>query len=619
MPFRPTLGAIYQGGGRTTFRVWAPDRRSVELCLESPSGPKYAPLEKDARGYFSGQAAAEPGARYRFRLDGGDCFPDPCSRWQPEGPHGPSVVVDPSAFRWTDAAWKGVGREGQVLYEVHLGAFTPEGTYAAAAEKLPELKSLGITCIELMPLHTCPGRFNWGYDGVDLFAPSPAYGTPDELRRFVDTAHRLGLGVILDVVYNHLGPDGNYLRQYAAAYFTDKYPPEWGEPIRFEGEEAIPVRRFFVENAACWISEYHFDGLRIDATQNLFDHSPRHIVAEIAAAARDAAGSRSIYLLAETEPQDVRLITPAEQGGCGLDAIWVDDFHHTSRVAASGLAEAYLSDYRGTAHELLACALYGSLYQGQHSTWQKKRRGTPLIHADPRQIVFYLQNHDQVANTLRGLRLHQLGGDALARALTTYLLLLPQTPLLFMGQEWFASSPFLFFVDHHPELERAVKKGRERFLSQFPTFRHAIEVERCDVPIGEEAFRASKLDWAERDRPAHRGALALHRELLRLRREDPVLVPLACRLEGAALGDQALLLRWFGGRGGDRLLCVNLGNALDYAPCPTPLLAPPPGRDWRPLLSSEEIRFGGAGARFFTPSAHHLPARSALLMTSSPE
>jgi len=596
--FQLTLGAQSLGDGRTRFRVWAPRRRSVDVALHEPGGLRYLPLEKSAGGYFEGTHAAPVGTLYKYRLDGGDTYPDPCSRFQPEGPHGPSRIEDPSRYAWKDREWRGLASiQGQVLYEVHVGTFTPEGTYAAAAAKLPLLKELGVTVVELMPLHTFPGRYNWGYDGVALFAPCSVYGEPDDLRRLVDEAHRLGLGLILDVVYNHLGPDGNYLSQYAQGYFNPKYPNEWGDPTNFDdGEAAGPSRDFFLQNACLWVSEYHFDGLRIDATQSLYDASPTHIVKELVEKTREAAGPRKLLLIGESEPQDVRIVTPAERGGYGADGLWVDDFHHTARVASVGRSEAYLKDYCGTAQELLSCALRNSLYQGQYYSWQKKRRGSPLLRTPPEHIVFYLQNHDQLANTLRGQRLHVAAGYARARALTTLLLLLPQTPMLFMGQEFFASSPFLYFVDHKPELQKLVQKGRNEFLSQFPSARQALEGEGHEVPIGEEAFQASKLDWAERTRNGD--ALRLHQELLRLRREDPVFAAQdPSRLAGAVLSSQALVLRYFGsGQEGDRLLLLNLGTGLDLEPCPEPLLAPEPGKIWRLLLSSEHVRYGGMGA-----------------------
>jgi len=600
--FTLDIGASWLGDGRTRFRAWAPERRAVAVALESSGGGlRLHPLERAAGGYFEGVAPARPGDRYKLKLDGGDAFPDPAARFLPDGPHGPAEVVDPNAFHWTDAGWGGLSARGQVIYELHVGAYTEAGTFAALLPELPKLKHLGVTCLELMPVNTFPGRFNWGYDGVGLYAPCARYGRPDDLRRLVDEAHRLGLGVILDVVYNHLGPDGNYLGQFSPRYFDTKHHTDWGDPPDF-GEPA--VRHFFVENAAHWIAEYHLDGLRLDATQDLRDVSRRHVLAELGARARQAAGGRRLFLVAENEPQDVALVAPEPRGGMGCDALWVDDFHHSARVAAGATSEAYLQDYQGTANELLACALRNGLYQGQWYDWQKKRRGTPLWKARPEQVVFSLQNHDQVANGLGGWRLHHLAGARRARALTTFFLVLPQTPMLFMGQEWFASAPFDFFADHGGDLGEAVRRGRAQFLTQFPSAQRAIEREGYQPRSGEAAFAGSRLDLRERDREGHGQALALHRALLSMRREDPVFARQDPRqLAGAVLGPQALALRFTGegaGEDDERLVLLNLGTTLRLDPCPEPLLSLPKGRRWGLRLSSEESRFGGAGATFPT-------------------
>ncbi|HYO67265.1 MAG TPA: malto-oligosyltrehalose trehalohydrolase [Archangium sp.] len=590
----------------------------MDVCVHEPGGLRYLPLEHTGGGYYEGTLPVPAGSLYKYRLDGGEAFPDPCSRFQPEGPHGPSQVVDPTRYAWKDEGWQGITLKGQVLYELHIGTFTPEGTYEAAARKLPLLEELGVTTLELMPLHTCPGRFNWGYDGVQLYAPHPAFGSPDALRRLVDEAHRLGLGIILDVVYNHLGPDGNYLSQYSEGYFNNKYPNEWGDPTNFDdGEAAGPSRDFFIQNACYWVSEYHFDGLRVDATQSLYDASPRNIVGELVERVREAGGKRRLLIIGENEPQDVKLVKPPAEGGYGVDALWVDDFHHSAKVAATGRSEAYLQDYCGTAQELLSCVLRNSLYQGQYYQWQKKPRGTPLLHTEAKHVVFYLQNHDQLANALKGERLHQQAGPARARALTTFLLLLPQTPMLFMGQEFFASSPFLYFVDHPAELQELVRKGRDDFLSQFPSARHALEEEGYRVPFGEEAFRLSKLDWSEHEKNAW--ALALHQDLLKLRREDPVFAAQDRRnLAGAVLSPHALVLRYFGGeREGDRLVLLNLGTELEVAPCPEPLLAPPPGNKWKLLLASEQVRYGGMGSPSYADETRmRVPGQTSLVLAS---
>jgi maltooligosyltrehalose trehalohydrolase len=591
------IGAEVVPGG-VHFRVWAPKRRRVEVVHQAGDSGSVE-LESEGDGYFSGLVEGiGAGALYQYRLDGGDAFPDPASRFQPEGPHGPSRVVDPAAFGWTDQGWPGVGREGQVLYEMHVGTFTREGTWEAAARELPELARLGITVIEMMPIAEFPGRFGWGYDGVDLFAPSHLYGEPDDLRRFVDRAHAAGLGVILDVVYNHLGPDGNYLNQFADAWFTDRYENDWGEAINFDGEDAGPVRELYLANAGYWIDEFHFDGLRLDATQDIHDASDDPIVAAIGRRvrrrARETAGGRSTLLVAENEPQETRLVRPAGRGGYGLDALWNDDFHHTAQVALAGRNEAYYTDYLGTAQELVSAVKYGYLYQGQRYSWQKQRRGSPGLDLPPSAFVSFLQNHDQIANSGRGERCHRVSSPGRFRAMTALLLLGPATPMLFQGQEFCSSAPFLYFADHNPELAEAVRKGRLEFLSQFPSLA-TPELQACvAVPHEPSTFERCKLDFAERER--HASCYALHRDLLRLRREEPAFrAQRKGGVDGAALTPEALVLRFFD-PDGDRLLLVNLGRDLHFVPAPEPLLAPPESCRWEILWSSEDPRYGGCGA-----------------------
>jgi maltooligosyltrehalose trehalohydrolase len=401
----------------------------VDVVLEQgPGEPDVVALEADDDGHFAGLAAgAAAGTLYRYRLNGAlRALPDPASRFQPDGPHGPSRVVDPDVFAWSDAGWPGLTLPGQVFYELHVGTFTREGTWESAARALPPLAALGVTVVEVMPVAEFPGRFGWGYDGVCPFAPTRLYGEPDDVRRFVDRAHGLGLGVLLDVVYNHLGPDGCYLRELSPGWFSRRHRSEWGDGLNFDGPDAGPVRAFVVANAGYWIDEFHFDGLRLDATQSIHDASPEHVVAALTRRARRAAGARSIVVVAENEPQDVRLLRPPATGGHGVDALWNDDFHHAARVAVTGRREAYYGDYRGTARELVAAARHGFLYQGQRSTWQRKARGTSTRGVPPARLVSYLQNHDQVANSADGRRLHALTSPGRWRAITALLLLGPR-------------------------------------------------------------------------------------------------------------------------------------------------------------------------------------------------
>ncbi len=594
------------------FRVWAPLRTGVEVVIGPQSSTA---LQGEGGGYFSGfVSGAGPGTRYRFRLDGGESFPDPVSRFQPEGPHGPSEVVDPSSFPWSDKDWPGLELEGQVISEIHIGTFTPEGTWDAARRELPELAEAGITIVEVMPVADFPGRFNWGYDGVGLFAPVAVYGRPDDFRRFVDTAHSSGIGVILDVVYNHLGPDGNYLTQYSAEYFTDRYENEWGKAFNFDGPCSGPVREFVAANAAYWAEEYHLDGLRLDATQQIFDASPVNIMAVLTDRLREAAGGRKVIVVAENEPQHTVLVRPRDRGGYGLDALWNDDFHHAARVAVTGSREAYYSDYQGRPQELISAVKYGFLYQGQRSSWQSKRRGTPARDLRPAQFVTFLDNHDQVANSGRGRRLHQVTSPGRYRAITALLLLGPSTPMLFQGQEFAASSPFQYFADHQGELREAVREGRFQFLAQFPGLAAPEMRPQHPDPADLATFEMCKLNFTERT--AHAEVYRMHKDLLRMRRRDAAFrAQRPGGIDGAVLGDEALLLRYFEEGGDDRLMLINLGADLRFDPAPQPLLAPPEGRVWRVEWSSEDPVYGGGGTGNVEGGGEwRIPAHAAVVM-----
>lgn len=618
---RLPVGAEVMGEEGTHFRVWAPLAESVEV-VEDGGAQLVALLQAEGDGYFSGLVRqAKAGLRYRFRLDGGQAYPDPASRFQPDGPHGPSEVVDPDAYRWGDTQWAGLVPQRQVVYEMHIGTFTPEGTYAAAEQHLPYLKDLGITAIEVMPVNEFNGPFGWGYDGVNLFAPTRLYGRPDELRRFVDRAHAVGLGVILDVVYNHFGPSGNYLGKFSTAYVTRKYKNEWGDAINFDGEHSAPVREFFIANAGYWIDEFHFDGLRLDATQCIFDASPQHVVTQMAQRAREAGRKRKLFLVAENEPQHARLVRPVAQGGHGLDAMWNDDLHHSLTAAATGYSEAYYSETRGTPQELISGLKWGFLYQGQYYAWQKKRRGAPALDLPSRAFINYLQNHDQVANSARGQRIHQVASPGRLRALTALVLLAPGTPMLFQGQEFAASTPFLYFARHdEPGLDAMVGAGRQEFLEQFTHIGTDAGRALLAPPSDPATFQRCKLDHGERERPGHAQVLQLHRDLLRLRREDRIFAAQdGTRLHGAVLGAEAFLLRYLGDGGDDRLIVVNLGTSLPLLPAPEPLLAPPEGTRWRLLWHSEDPRYGGNGmAELDTEGSWRLPPQALAVLAPRP-
>jgi maltooligosyltrehalose trehalohydrolase len=416
------------------------------------------------------------------------------------------------------------------------------------------------------------------------------------MRRFVDRAHAAGIGVILDVVYNHLGPDGNYLKVFCERYFTDRYKTDWGEAINFDGEGAEAVTELFVANAGYWIDEYHLDGLRLDATDNVHDEKGDHVLAAIVRRARAAAGERSIIVVAENEQQRTQLVRPPESGGFGIDALWNDDFHHSAVVALSGPRGAYYTDYAGTPQELISAIKRGYLYQGQWYAWQKQRRGTSTSGLQPRQFVTFIENHDQVANTAAGLRMHQVTSPGRWRAMTALILLAPGTPMLFQGQEFCSSKPFLYFADHGGELGQAVRRGRAKFLSQFPDLALPEAQAKLTDPSDPMTFERSKLDLVERKE--HQKALALHRDLLKLRREDPTFRAQAGAVDGAVLAERAFVLRFASDRvdgRGDRLLLVNLGDEVALRIAPEPLLAPPRDTSWRTLWSSEHETYGGLG------------------------
>jgi maltooligosyltrehalose trehalohydrolase len=578
----------------THFRVWVSDRKTVEVVFE---GDRPAvPLTAEGGGYFSALVSdVAPGVRYKFRVDGNGPFPDPASRFQPNGPHHFSAVVDPDAFVWTDSQWPGVSLEGQVVYELHVGTFTKEGTWNSAAEKLGYLRDLGVTLIEVMPVADFPGKFGWGYDGVQPYAPAAIYGTPDDMRRFVDRAHSLNLGVVLDVVYNHIGPDGNYFKEFSSEYFSRKHTTDWGQGLNFDGAQSGPVREYFRENAAYWIREFHLDGLRLDATQDIHDESDPHIISEISQASRKAAGSRSILLIGENEAQQTDLIKPVSEGGSGLDALWNDDFHHSASVALTAKADAYYTDYRGTAQEFVSAMKYGYLFQGQWYRWQGKRRGTPTFGTPRPAMVTFIQNHDQVANSARGQRVHELTSPGKYKAVTTLTLLGPGTPMLLQGQEFAASTPFLFFADHKPELAKLVQEGRIEFLKQWRSLK-LPDMATCFAEPGDiSTFERCKLNFDEIK--THQHIFALHCDLLRLRRQDPVISKQgADGLDGAVLSEYCFVIRYFSSaHDRDRLLLVNLGADLPFNPAPEPLLAPPPGTQWEKLWSSDDPQYGGCG------------------------
>lgn len=587
----PRLGARPAAGG-THFEIWAPEAHRLEVVRETPGKPERAwPLEGDARGIFRGFVAEiEAGDLYRYRVDGAGPYPDPASRFQPRGVHGPSQVVDPDRFRWTDQEFCRLPLERLVLYELHIGAFTPEGTFAAARAKLPYLSELGVTAVELMPVADFPGSRNWGYDGVALFAPARCYGTPDELRAFVNEAHRLGLAVHLDVVYNHFGPDGFYGPLFSRHYLSSRRKTPWGPAVNLNGEGADEVRRFFIENALHWICEYHIDGLRLDATHALPDEGPSPFLAELAAAVRSAP--RPALLIAEDiRNLNVMLLDPS-QGGWGLDGVWSDDFHHHLRRCLAADRHSYFADFSGSVEDIAQTLRQGWFFTGQFSRHYGRPRGTDPAGICPAQCVFYLQNHDQIGNRAFGERLHHRISPAAWRAASVLLLVAPETPLLFMGQEWAASTPFLFFTDHQPELGRRIRQSRRREMARLPEVRDPGSFERPPDPQAPATFLASRLDWNEILRPAQQAGLALYRKLLGLRAAEPVFrTPERSSFAVRPLGGATLLVRRQAVDGAALIAVIRLRGAGLADLRGLPEAAPGPGRRWRLLCTTEDPEF----------------------------
>lgn len=539
MTWRPSLGAIPDSRG-TRFRVLAPHAASLEVRIEGGS-PRGVPMTPDGAGHHDAFVEGlGAGARYRIALDG-QAFPDPASRFQPDGVHGASQVVDPTAFRWRATDFRGVPIERAVIYEVHVGTFTPEGTFAALEARLPALADLGVTILELMPLADFPGRRNWGYDGAALFAPARCYGAPDDLRRMIDAAHGLGLGVHLDVVYNHFGPDGAYAVPFNPEVFSARHRSPWGAGINLDGPGADRVRAFFIENARHWIHEYRIDGLRLDATHAMVDESPRHFTAQLAAEVRAGAPDRDVLVIAEDGRNWAHMVKP-EPEGWGLDGLWSDDFHHSLRRLLAGDSDGYFRHLLGTTAELAAILEQGWRFGPAFEYGARDTRTDPAG-VPAARVVVAAQNHDQVGNRPFGERLHHQIEPAAWRAASALLLLTPQTPLLFMGQEWAASAPFHFFTDHAEPLGGQVSRGRIAEFAHFESFQDAARLERIPDPQAGTTFERSRPDWDERAHGMHAATLRLYRALLALRREHPALAPgPGARHEARALDDHTLRL-----------------------------------------------------------------------------
>ncbi len=566
------------GPNGVRFRLWAPDARSVSLEVERSGARREIPLQRDRDGWCEALVAdAGPGTRYRYRIDGDLRVPDPASRYQPDDVHGASEVVDPAEYRWKSTNWRGRPWEEVVLYELHVGTFSPAGTFDGVAERLDHLVELGITAIELMPVADFPGRRNWGYDGVDLFAPDASYGRPEDLKALIDAAHGRGLMVFLDVVYNHFGPEGNYLHAYAKRFFNpDRHTP-WGAAINFDGPDSSAVREFFIHNALFWIEEYRIDGLRLDAVHAIEDDSDPDILVELAERVRLQVGAdRHVHLVLENDSNQAKYLGPVEDTSRHVyDAQWNDDIHHAYHVLLTGERHGYYLDYADEPGRLLArCLAEGFAYQGEPSQFHDgETRGGPSAHLPATAFVDFIQNHDQIGNRAFGERISAIAPPEAVSAATAVLLLAPSPPLLFMGEEWGASQPFLFFCDFGAELSDAVREGRRREFAAFPEFRDPAARSRIPDPNAEDTFARSKLDWTLAETAPHRDFLAYHRELLALRRLE--IVPRLSGMEGNAGSviwrtEPAFAVEWRMGDGSTLCLVANLASTPAPAPSKRP-------------------------------------------------
>jgi maltooligosyltrehalose trehalohydrolase len=517
----PPQGALQQPDGSVSWRVWAPFSTAVSLVAFSEGDRREIAMTAEGGGYFvHRQDRAVEGLRYALKLADGHDYPDPASRWQPDGVHRPSALFFPETYDWSDRGWRGVAREDLVIYELHIGTFTPEGTFEAIIPRLPQLRALGVTAIELMPVSQFPGERDWGYDAVYPYAVQNSYGGPRAMQRFVDAAHRSGLAVILDVIYNHLGPEGNYAGKFGP-YFTDCYRTPWGEAVNYDAAHSNPVRQFVIDNAQMWVRDFHLDGLRLDAVQTIFDFGPRHILAEIQVAVRrDAAhAQRLVHVIAESNQNDVRLVRPRKQGGYGLDGVWSDDFHHSVHSVLTGQRDGYYEDFGPPEHIAKA---YNDVfvYDGCHSEFHHRRYGSRVGAVDRSRFVFCIQNHDQVGNQPQGDRLSTLIAPAAQRLACGLLMLSPCVPLLFMGEEYGEKNPFPYFCSFDdPALIEAVRRGRREEVAAI-RFEKGIEIPDPQSP---ETFAAAKLSWSWPEGSPQAQLRQLYQDLLAARRQWPAL------------------------------------------------------------------------------------------------
>ena len=563
-------GAEVLEDGRTRFRLWAPTAKSVDLVLIGTETSQ--PMAAQPGGWFEHTTAAAAGTQYRYRINGDLEVPDPASRHNPDDVHGASAIVDPGSYEWKDARWRGRPWSEAVIYELHVGTFSPDGTFEGVERRLDYLVDLGVTAIELLPLADFPGKRNWGYDGVLQFAPDSSYGTPDDLKRLIDAAHARGLMVLIDVVYNHFGPEGNYLHVYAKSFFTERHHTAWGAAINFDGEDARPVREFFVHNVLYWLEEFHFDGLRFDAVHAIVDDSTPDILVEIAEAARSGPGrEREIHLILENDDNEARYLEYRGNAPRWYSAQWNDDQHHAFHVLLTGEEDGYYADYADCpARHLGRCLAEGYAYQGDPSPYRNgELRGEPSSDRPPAAFVNFLQNHDQVGNRALGERLAALVKPERLKAATASWLLSPHPPMLFMGEEFAAATPFLFFCDFGPELAKAVTEGRRREFGKFLKFGEGEGENVIPDPNHGETFERSKLDWTSTTEPAHAQWLELYKRLLSVRREH--IAPRLRGMNGRAgrfetVSDRALTVSWKLGDGSTLEARLNLSDRSERAP-----------------------------------------------------
>lgn len=588
------FGARPQTDGSTQFRIYAPRVKNLSVKIVG-GNERSIPMMRDDEDVFEARIESiGVGADYLYVIDGEKERPDPVSRWQPAGVHGPSRVVDPQGFAWTDSDWQGIPLKDYLIYELHTGTFTPEGTFEAIIPKLSYLKSLGITAIEIMPVAEFPGGRNWGYDGTYLYAPQSTYGGPEGLKKLIDASHRAGLAVVMDVVYNHLGPEGNYLGEYLP-FASETYRTPWGEAINFDGSYSDGVRRFFIENALYWLTEYHVDALRLDAVHRIIDNSPRHFLEELASEfhAQATRLNRQAFIIAESDLNDVRLLKPTSTGGYGLDAQWSDDFHHSLHALLTKTTRGYFADF-GRVSDLAKAITEGFVYDHRHSAFRKKIHGTSSASQPGEQFVICIQNHDQIANSYWGDRLSTLlplSGQKLAAAL---LLTAPNLPMLFMGQEWGESAPFLYFTSHtDPALAEAVRVGRKEEYSSFVKEEEggaALETHEFDDPQSPATFEKSKLRWQSIEDAPHAELLNFYRDLIEIRKRNAAVSNCDKELTRVVFDEaHEWIIIERGDESGKRAMLVcNLGQA--------PFEIPLPLREnerWKLILWTEDKKYGG--------------------------